>query len=87
MTTLLALYRRPEGGEDAVETFRRRYREEHLPLVAGTPGLRSTTVQETTAKLLGEDVILTHAHGVRRPGIARRRPRLGRDARRRQGPA
>ena len=59
MTTLLALYRRPEGGEDAVETFRRRYREEHLPLVGGTPGLRSTTVQETTAKLLGEDVILT----------------------------
>jgi uncharacterized protein (TIGR02118 family) len=59
MTTLLALYRRPEGGDDAVATFRRRYREEHLPLVAGTPGLRSTTVQETTTKLLGEDVILT----------------------------
>jgi uncharacterized protein (TIGR02118 family) len=58
MTTLLALYRRPEGGDDAVETFRRRYREEHLPLVAQTPGLRSTTVQETTAKLMGDDVIL-----------------------------
>jgi len=59
MTTLLALYRRPDGGDEAVETFRRRYREEHLPLVAQTPGLRSTTVQETTAKLLGEDVILS----------------------------
>ena len=59
MTTLLALYRRPDGGDEAVETFLRRYREEHLPLVAGTPGLRSTTVQETTAKLLGEDVILS----------------------------
>ena len=58
MTTLLALYRRPEGGDDAVETFRRRYREEHLPLVAQTPGLRSTTVQETSAKLMGDDVIL-----------------------------
>ena len=58
MTTLLALYRRPEGGDDAVETFRRRYREDHLPLVAQTPGLRSTTVQETTAKLMGDDVIL-----------------------------
>jgi len=59
MTTLLALYRRPDGGDEAVETFRRRYREEHVPLVAQTPGLRSTTVQETTAKLLGEDVILS----------------------------
>ena len=39
MTTLLALYRRPDGGDEAVETFLRRYREEHLPLVAGTPGL------------------------------------------------
>ena len=59
MTTLLALYRRPEGGDEAVETFRRRYREEHLPLVAQTPGLRGTLVEETTAKLMGDDVILT----------------------------
>jgi len=59
MTTLLALYRRPEGGDEALATFRRRYREEHLPLVARTPGLRSTTVQETTARLMGDDVILT----------------------------
>jgi uncharacterized protein (TIGR02118 family) len=44
MTTLLALYRRPEGGAEALETFRRRYREEHLPLVAETPGLRATRV-------------------------------------------
>lgn len=44
MTTLLALYRRPEGGPDAVATFERRYRDEHLPLVAGTPGLRRTQV-------------------------------------------
>jgi len=58
MTTLLALYRRPEGGEGAAETFQRRYREEHLPLVAQTPGLRSTSVQETTARLMGDDVIL-----------------------------
>ena len=39
MTTLLALYRRPDGGDDALATFLRRYHEEHLPLVAGTPGL------------------------------------------------
>ena len=58
MTTLLALYRRPEGGDEALETFRRRYREEHLPLVAQTPGLRRTTVSEVTAKLMGDDVVL-----------------------------
>ena len=41
MTTLLALYRRPEGGPDALAEFERRYATEHLPLVAATPGLRS----------------------------------------------
>ncbi len=41
MTTLLALYRRPEGGDEAVAAFERTYAETHLPLVAGTPGLRS----------------------------------------------
>jgi hypothetical protein len=40
MTTLLVLYRRPDGGPDAQATFERRYAQEHLPLVAGTPGLR-----------------------------------------------
>jgi uncharacterized protein (TIGR02118 family) len=45
MTTLLALFRRPEGGEDALATFLRRYHAEHLPLVARTPGLRATRVQ------------------------------------------
>ncbi len=41
MTTLLALYRRPEGGDDARLAFERAYAASHLPLVAGTPGLRS----------------------------------------------
>jgi uncharacterized protein (TIGR02118 family) len=45
MTTLLALYRRPDGGDDALATFERRYRDEHLPLVGATPGLRSTRVR------------------------------------------
>ena len=40
MTTLLALYRRPDGGPEAQATFEHRYTTEHLPLVAGTPGLR-----------------------------------------------
>jgi uncharacterized protein (TIGR02118 family) len=43
--TLLALYRNPEGGDEALQTFRRRYHEEHLPLIAKVPGLRSTKVQ------------------------------------------
>ena len=51
--TLLALYRRPEGGEEGLETFRRRYMAEHLPLVRQTPGLRSLEV-ERVAQAFGE---------------------------------
>lgn len=58
MTTLLALYRRPEGGDEALETFLRRYREEHLPLVARTPGLRRTWASRTVTSLMGDDVVL-----------------------------
>jgi len=54
MTTMLALYRRPEGGLEAQETFERRYAEEHLPLVAATPGLRGVRVRRVTHTLLGE---------------------------------
>jgi uncharacterized protein (TIGR02118 family) len=62
MTTLLALYRRPEGGPDALATFLRRYHAEHLPLVAATPGLRSTRVQVVEQALGGEtDLVLVTA--------------------------
>ncbi len=44
MTTLLVLYRAPEGGPEALAELERRYRDEHLPLVADTPGLRATRV-------------------------------------------
>ena len=44
MTTLLVLYRAPEGGDEALAELERRYRDEHLPLVAGTPGLRATRI-------------------------------------------
>ena len=54
MTTLLALFRRPDGGNDALATFLGRYRDEHLPLVAGTPGLRRTRVQRVTQALGAE---------------------------------
>lgn len=62
MTTLLVLYRRPEGGPEAQATFERRYADEHLPLVTATPGLRETRVQRVVAELGGEtDLILATA--------------------------
>jgi uncharacterized protein (TIGR02118 family) len=62
MTTLLALYRRPDGGEDALRTFLARYHAEHLPLVAATPGLRATRVQRVDSALGGEtDLVLITA--------------------------
>lgn len=59
MTTLLALFRRPEGGPEAQATFERRYAAEHLPLVATTPGLRAARVQRVITALGGEtDLVL-----------------------------
>jgi uncharacterized protein (TIGR02118 family) len=59
MTTLLALYRRPEGAAEALAEFERRYGAEHLPLVAATPGLRSTEVRRVSEALGGEtDLVL-----------------------------
>jgi uncharacterized protein (TIGR02118 family) len=54
MTTLLVLYRAPEGGPDALETLESRYRDEHLPLVAQTPGLRATRIWRVAEALVGE---------------------------------
>lgn len=53
--TLLALYRRPEGGDEALETFRRRYRDEHLPLIRKVPGLRTIHVARVDQRLMGDD--------------------------------
>ncbi|MEO8469333.1 MAG: EthD family reductase [Chloroflexota bacterium] len=64
MTTLLVLYRRPEGGPEALATLERRYREEHLPLVADTPGLRSTQIWRVSEALGGEtDLAIVAAMG------------------------
>jgi len=61
-TTLLALYRRPDGGPDGLTEFERRYAAEHLPLVAATPGLRETTVRRVVQALGGEtDLVLVTA--------------------------
>jgi uncharacterized protein (TIGR02118 family) len=62
MTTLLALFRRPDGGPEAQLTFERRYAAEHLPLVAATPGLRAARVQRVVTALGSEtDLILATA--------------------------
>ena len=56
--TLLALFKRPEGGVDELARFLARYRAEHLPLIAQVPGLRSTEVEEVSQNYGGEDVIV-----------------------------
>ena len=64
MTTLLALFRRPEGGPDALAEFERRYAGEHLLVVAETPGLRGTEVYRVQ-EALGADtdlVVITAMH-------------------------
>jgi uncharacterized protein (TIGR02118 family) len=62
MTTLLALFRRPDGDPEALATFERRYAAEHLPLVAGTPGLRETRVRRVVSDLTGgSDLVLVTA--------------------------
>jgi len=62
MTTLLAMFRRPDGDDEALATFLRRYHAEHLPLVAATPGLRATRVQRVEEALGGAtDLVLITA--------------------------
>jgi uncharacterized protein (TIGR02118 family) len=53
VTTLLVLYRKADG-EEAQATFERRYREEHMPLVAETPGLKRTRVFRVSEALGAE---------------------------------
>jgi uncharacterized protein (TIGR02118 family) len=57
--TLLALYKRPEGDDAALQTFRQRYYAEHMPLVAKVPGLRGSVVEEVAQKYAGDDIVLT----------------------------
>jgi uncharacterized protein (TIGR02118 family) len=62
MTTLLAMYRRPDGGPEALAEFERRYATEHMPLVARTPGLRDTRIGRVSEALGGEtDLVLVTA--------------------------
>jgi len=57
-TTLMAIYRRPEGGEEAVATFRRRYAAEHLPLIRQVPGLQAVRVGRVVRPLGESDVMM-----------------------------
>jgi uncharacterized protein (TIGR02118 family) len=55
MTTLLALYRRPDGGEDAQAAFEAAYASRHLPEVAAVPGLRALRIRRVRRRLMGDD--------------------------------
>jgi uncharacterized protein (TIGR02118 family) len=55
MTTMLALYRRPDGGDETLAAFERDYAGTHLPLIAQVPGLRALRVQRVRRRLMGED--------------------------------
>jgi uncharacterized protein (TIGR02118 family) len=59
--TLLAQFRRPEGGDDALQTFLDRYEAEHLPLIAAVPGLRSMTIHRVVKAFTPDaDLVLTN---------------------------
>jgi uncharacterized protein (TIGR02118 family) len=55
---LLALYRRPDGGDEALEAFLSRYQAEHMPLIERVPGLRGSFVERVVQHYAGDDVVL-----------------------------
>jgi uncharacterized protein (TIGR02118 family) len=57
--TLLALYQRPEGGDEALERFRERYAAEHLPLIRAVPGLRSVAVSRVRQAVTESDLVMS----------------------------
>jgi uncharacterized protein (TIGR02118 family) len=59
--TLLAQFRRPDGGDEALHAFLDRYEREHLPLIASVPGLRSMTIHRVVQSYTpASDLILTN---------------------------
>ena len=56
--TLLALYRRPDGDDEALETFMRRYSDEHMPLIAKVPGLRGSVTEKVAQHYAGDDIVM-----------------------------
>ena len=58
---LLAEFRRPPGGDAALQTFFDRYESEHLPLIAAVPGLRSMSIHRVVHRYAGdEDLVLVN---------------------------
>ncbi len=55
--TLMSLFKRPEGGDEALAQFWKRYRDEHMPLIEMVPGLRGTKVWTVPRHFAGEDYI------------------------------
>lgn len=56
--TLLAIFKRPEGGDDALDEFMSRYLDEHMPLIEEVPGLRSSVVERVNHHYAGDDVVV-----------------------------
>ena len=56
--TLLAMFKRPEGGEDALDEFMARYLDEHMPLIEKVPGLRSSIVEKVNHHYAGDDIVV-----------------------------
>ena len=61
--TLLALYKRPEGGDEGLRTFWQRYRDEHMPLIEKVPGLRGSKIWNVPKGYAGDDLVaVTEMH-------------------------
>jgi uncharacterized protein (TIGR02118 family) len=56
--TLMAMFKRPEGGDDALEEFMTRYLDEHMPLIEKVPGLRSSVVERVAHHYAGDDIVI-----------------------------
>jgi uncharacterized protein (TIGR02118 family) len=56
--TLLALYKRPDGGEEALGTFWQRYRDEHMPLIDKVPGLEGTKIWNVSRRYVGDEDLM-----------------------------
>jgi|SRR3712207_6287709 len=56
--TLLAIFKRPEGGDEELQTFLKRYHTEHLPLIDKVPGLERTRVERVAQKYAGDDIVV-----------------------------
>ena len=53
MTTLLALFRRPDGGDEALAEFERAYARDTSPAGGRDPGLRAIRCQRVVQGLGG----------------------------------